>query len=280
MFLTTKLVMPRHGSVIASTVAMSWSLRRRMGCSIVALCLAVVQPALAADAAPKTRLIDGSELDFPPFALVREVGRADRFTAELWQAVAREAHLDATITTGPFHQLLDQFKRGEIDVLINLALSDERRRFADFSMPHIKMAGAVFTRRGDSRIKSEDDLARHSLIIIKADLAHEYARRRGWSNLTLVDTAASGMKLLETSAKHDAMLVGRLVGLNSIRELKLANIEPLRLKVGYQQNSHLPWARATPSSWPGSTTAWQMSALAAPTTRSTANGSVAWSQRR
>ena len=234
MFSTHKFAM--HGSGIVPSVAMSWSLRRSIGCSVLALSLALVQLVVAADGAPKTRLIVGSELDFPPFALVREGGRADGFTAELWQAVAREAHLDATITIGPFHQLLDQFKSGEIDVLINLAQSDERRRFADFSVPHVKMAGAVFTRTGDSRIKSEHDLARLSLIIINADLAYEYARRRGWRNLTLVDTAASGMKLLESSTKHDAMLVGRLVGLNTIRELKLANIEPLRLKVGYQQD--------------------------------------------
>lgn len=236
MFLTIKFVMHCHGSVIASSAAVPRSLRRRIWCSVLALCLSAVQLALAADSSPKTHLIVGSELDFPPFALVREGGRADGFTAELWEAVAREAHLDATIKTGPFHQLLDQFKSGEIDVLINLAQSDERRRFADFSVPHVKMAGAVFTRQGDSRIKSEDDLARQSLIVIKADLAHDYARMRGWSNLTLVDTAASGMKLLETSTKHDAMLVGRLVGLNTIRELKLANIQPLRLKVGFQQD--------------------------------------------
>ena len=63
MFLTHKLGMPCAG--IASSVAMSWSLRRRMGCSVLALCLALVQLALAADGAPKTRLIVGSELDFP-----------------------------------------------------------------------------------------------------------------------------------------------------------------------------------------------------------------------
>ncbi len=236
MIIKFMFVMHCHGSVIASSAALPRSLRRRIGCSVLALCLSAVPLALAADSSPKTRLIVGSELDFPPFALVREGGRADGFTAELWEAVAREAHLDATIKTGPFHQLLDQFKSGEIDVLINLAQSDERRSFADFSVPHVKMAGAVFTRKGGSRIKSEDDLARRSLIVIKADLAHDYARMRGWSDLTLVDTVASGMTLLETSTKHEAMLVGRLVGLHTIRELKLANIHPLRLKVGFQQD--------------------------------------------
>ena len=63
MFLTNKLVM--HCAGIAYSVAMSWPRRRSMGCSILALCLALVQLAPAADGAPKTRLIVGSELDFP-----------------------------------------------------------------------------------------------------------------------------------------------------------------------------------------------------------------------
>src|SRR6476660_2024462 len=51
--------------------------------------------ARAAGPEPKHPLIVGSELDFPPFALVHDGGVADGFTAELWQAVAREAHLDS-----------------------------------------------------------------------------------------------------------------------------------------------------------------------------------------
>jgi PAS domain S-box-containing protein len=181
-------------------------------------------------------LVIGSELDFPPFALVREGGAPDGFTVELWRAVASAAHLDGTIKTGPFHEILEQFKNGQVDVLINLAISDQRRGFADFSLRHVKMSGAVFTRKGDDRIKSEADLAGKSLIAVKADLAHDYANRRGWYNLALVDTVAEGMKLLAGSSRHDAMLVGRLVGLNTTKDLRLAGVQALPLKLGFQQD--------------------------------------------
>jgi PAS domain S-box-containing protein len=192
--------------------------------------------AVAATSAQKTTLIVGSELDFPPFALVREDGKADGFTVDLWRAVARDAHLDATIKTGPFHEILEQFKHGQIDVLINLAQSAERRRFAEFAVPHVKMGGAIFVRQGGKQIKSENDLSTHSLIVIRADLAHDYAVARGWRNLTLVDTVAEGMKLLADSRTHDAMLVGRLVGLNTIKQLKLANLQALDLKPNFSQH--------------------------------------------
>ena len=190
----------------------------------------------ASEPTPGRHLIVGSEFDFPPFALAREGGTADGFTVELWRAVAREAHLDATIKIGRFHEILNQFKNGQIDVLINLAQSDERRRFADFSVPHVRMAGAIFVRQGDTGITSEEDLANKSLIVINADLAHDYAAARGWTHLTLVDTVADGMNLLAGSRTHDAMLVGRLVGLNTIKELKLANIQSLQISPGFQQH--------------------------------------------
>lgn len=178
----------------------------------------------------------GSELDYPPFALVRQDGTADGFTVDLWRAVAREVHLDASIQTGPFHDILERFKDGRIDVLINLAQSEERRRYADFSVPHVKMGGALFVRRGEGHIESEQDLADKSLIVIEADLWHDHALARGWTRLTLVDTVASGLKLLADFRHHDAMLVGRLVGLNTLRELKLGGIEPLDVKLDLRQD--------------------------------------------
>lgn len=228
---------PSSHMLIANAIISASFICSRRRARFWLLALLLITPALAvtADGAPKDRLVVGSESNFPPFALVRDDGQADGFTVELWQAVAREARLDATIITGPFYQILEQFRRSEIDVLINLAQSDERRAFADFSVPHVRMTGAVFTRKGTSEIKSEDDLAAKSLIVIKADLAHDYARMRGWNNLTLVETAAAGMELLAKSARHDAMLIGRLVGLNTLREKRLTGIEPLDVKVEFQQ---------------------------------------------
>ncbi len=221
---------------IDGRAAINWLPRRRPWLWLVLLCLSLARLAPAAEGAPKAQLIVGSELNFPPFVLVREGGRPDGFAVELWQAVARDAHLDAKIETGLFHENLARFKSGEIDVLVNLAPSDERHRFADFSVPHVRMTGAVFTRKGDSGITSEDDLAKKSLIVIKFDSAHEYARTRGWTNLTVVDRATAGMELLAKSTTHDAMLVGRLVGLNTARTLKLDDkIRPLAIQLGYQQ---------------------------------------------
>lgn len=193
------------------------------------------QPSNTVLPAQKNTLIVGSEQDFPPFATGITDDTAGGFTVELWQAVATEAGLDYTIRVRPFYQILQEFKDGKIDVLINLAQSDERRQFADFTVPHVVVNGAIFVRKNESSIETESDLSRKSILVLQADLAHDYALSKGWGKqLTLVHTAAEGLKLL-ASGKHDAMLLSKLTGVQTLQKLQLTNIEALPLQAGFSQ---------------------------------------------
>ncbi|MFT4609397.1 MAG: diguanylate cyclase (GGDEF)-like protein/PAS domain S-box-containing protein [Cellvibrionaceae bacterium] len=180
-------------------------------------------------------LVVGSEQNFPPFATGMTDSTADGFTVDFWKAVATEAGLKYTIRVLPFRQVLQEFKEGEIDVLINLAISDERSQFADFSVPHVIVHGAIFVRENKTSIQSENDLSDQTIIVLDADLAHDYAIAKGWAEqLILVDTVAEGLKLL-ASGKHDAMLLSKLVGMQSLKLLGLTNIKPLNTPAGFSQ---------------------------------------------
>ncbi len=184
---------------------------------------------------PAKALIVGSEQDYPPFALGMTDATAGGFTVDLWKAVATEAHLNYTIHVRPFHQILQEFKDGKIDVLINLAKTDERRQFANFTVTHVVVHGAIFIRNNQINIKTEADLAHRSIIVLKADLAHDYARSKGWDKqLVLVDTAADGLRLL-SSGKHDAMLLSKLTGVQTLQALHINNIKALPVHAGYAQ---------------------------------------------
>lgn len=183
----------------------------------------------------KTMLIVGSEQDFPPFAKGMTDETAGGFTVELWKAIAAEAGLNYHIRVLPFNQLLDEFKAGKIDVLINLNITDEAHVFADFSVPHAVFTGGIFVRNNVSNINSEADLKGKSIIMMKDDVESIYATSRGWDKqLVLVDTAAEGLRLLD-SGKHDAMLINKIVGLQTLRALKLTNIKALKAKAGFTQ---------------------------------------------
>jgi ABC-type amino acid transport substrate-binding protein len=183
----------------------------------------------------KKILVVGSEQNYPPFATGMTDDTAGGFAVDLWKAVATEAGLKYTIRVRPLRQILEEFKAGKIDVLINLARSKERNLFADFTVPHVIVHGAIFVRKGKTGIRSESDLAGKSIIVLNADLAHDYAVTKGWGKqLVLVDTSAEGMSLL-ASGKHDAMLLSKLPGMQTLQALDLTSIEPLKVKAGFSQ---------------------------------------------
>ena len=194
-----------------------------------------LQTPLLTTLVPTQTLVVGSEQDYPPFATGMSDATAGGFTVDLWKAVATEAGLNYTLRVRPFHQLLEEFKEGKIDVLINLAISDARRQFADFTVPHVTVNGAIFVRKDQSTIFSEDDLEGSSIIVLNADLAHDYAVSKGWAKqLVVVDTAADGLRLL-ASGKHDAMLLSKLAGLQTLQALALPNVRALPVKAGFSQ---------------------------------------------
>ena len=180
-------------------------------------------------------LVVGSEQDFPPFSTGMTDSTASGFTVEYWAEVAAEAGLEYTIRVLPFSELIQKFKQGEIDVLINLAISDERRRYADFSLSHVIVRGAAFVREDNTQLQSEADLSGKSVIVLNADLAHDYAIEKGWGKqLILVETVSEGLELL-ASGKHDAMLLSKLVGMQTIQLLDLNNIKSLESPVNFTQ---------------------------------------------
>ncbi len=192
-------------------------------------------PAGRAAAGGGKTLVVGSEQDFPPFALGQTDETASGFTVELWKAIARDQGLNYTIRVRSFSETLEEFKAGRVDVMINLAQSESRREFADFTVPHVVMHGAVFVRQGESRIRTEADLAGKSILVINADLAHDYAIGRGWQRqLVPVTTAAEGFKLL-AAGQHDAMIISQLAGMQTLRKLGLGNVRPLAAKAGFAQ---------------------------------------------
>ena len=193
--------------------------------------------ALCACLAPAAErsLVVGSEQDYPPFATGMTDETAGGFTVELWKAVAAEAGLAYTIRVQSFRQVLEEFKGGKVDVLINLARSEERAKFADFTVPHVVVRGAIFVRDGTRAIQSEADLSGKSIIVLNADLAHDYAVARGWARqLVLVETSAEGMRLL-ASGKHDAMLLSRLAGLQTLQSTGIRNVRPIQASAGFAQ---------------------------------------------
>jgi two-component system sensor histidine kinase EvgS len=166
----------------------------------------------------------GSEIDFPPYAIVDAQGRASGFSVELLQAVADAAELDVRVTTGPWPEVLQGFKDGRYDVLPLVALSPQRKDMAEYTRPHTMAYDCFFVRKGSPPIASIKGAEGREVIVMTSDAAHEALLHSGVPvHIVETKTIPEAMQLL-ASGRHDAVLVPRLLGQLVLRDLKLAGI--------------------------------------------------------
>ncbi len=97
---------------------------------------------------PRQVIASASELDYPPFSLVREDGTADGFSVELLKAVAQATGLEVTFKVGPWHVIKRELVEGRLDALPLVSYSTERDKELDFTAPYLRMHGAIFVRQG------------------------------------------------------------------------------------------------------------------------------------
>ncbi len=180
----------------------------------------------------KTAIVVGSELDYPPFALVTEDGQADGFSVDLMKAVCEVMGIEVTFRVGPWNQVRRALEVGQVDALPLVSYSEDRERVFDFTAPHTVSYGMVFKRRDSPDIDDIEDLRGKAVIAMRADATHDWLLENQITDrLVLVKTVADALRLL-ASGRHDYALIPRLVGLLTAKSLNLNNLETTGPKVG------------------------------------------------
>ena len=169
-------------------------------------------------------LKSASEFDYPPFALVRPDGSADGFSVEMLRETTHIMGLDVEIPVGPWHEIKHKLVKGGLDVLPLVSSSPERDEVFDFTVPYLRMHGAIFVRKGETAIHNKSDLKDKNVIVMRGDTAHEYAMQENLTDkLVLVDSFEEAMSLL-SKGKHDAVVAQHLMGLQLIKKQGIENI--------------------------------------------------------
>lgn len=174
-------------------------------------------------------LQSASELDYPPFAIVRPDGTADGFSVELLKAVTEAVGLKVNITVGPWYKIKKELEDGALDLLPLVSRSAEREKVFDFSAPYLRMSSiAIFVRKNEQSIHDYIDLKNKEVMVMRGDSAHEYAARaKICDKLILTETFEEAMKRL-SKGEHDAVIIQQLIGLQLIKKLGISNLINIR----------------------------------------------------
>ncbi len=175
--------------------------------------------------AEHSEIVVGSELDFPPYALVTEDGQADGFSVDLMKAVCEVMGIKVTFRVGPWNEVRTALERGEIDALPLVSYSEEREKVFDFTVPHTVTKGVFFKRKGRPGINSIGDLSGKAIVVMRSDATHDWLLKNSISeHLVLTTTVPEALRLL-AAGQYDYALAPRLVALLIIDDLGLTNLE-------------------------------------------------------
>jgi signal transduction histidine kinase len=181
------------------------------------------QPTQKTPPASESVYLVGSELDYPPFAMVDDKGQPYGYSIDLIKASAEAMGMKLKFRTGPWNEMRAALEKGEVEILPLVAYNEDRDKVFDFSVTHTINDAAIFGRNNSPSFQSINDLRDKEVIVMRGDWTYDYLiSRKQFRNLILVDSLTDGFRLL-ASGKHDYMFAPRLNGLVLVRELKLSD---------------------------------------------------------
>ena len=205
------------------------SLHKALRSFCIAL-LAIAALAITARAqptpAPSTVIKIGIEHGNTPLSHADENGQPHGFLVDLVDAIAKERNLQISFDYLPWPKLLSDFKAGKIDVVANMVFTPERAAYANFSIAHLVLPGAVYIRKDDSTIRTVDDLPLKRLAAVPGGYSYDTAVKHGWGKEILAATSLSDALEMLNTGKVDAVLGTKIFAELSIREKNLSHIKP------------------------------------------------------
>jgi len=186
-----------------------------------------------ADGAGQEPLRVSSEADFPPYTTIDADGQPTGFAVELLKAVADAEGLELKWSIDTWDKTLNSLVSGDIDLVPTHVETTARAEKFLFSDTYMHAYDAIFVRRGDYSIASQADVLNHKVIVVRDYYMHEYlVGLHADDRLIIAETVAEGMAWL-AAGEGRAMVMSRLTGLQTIRDLSIDNVEALEERVDW-----------------------------------------------
>lgn len=184
-----------------------------------------------ADASKKLGILS----DNYPFCFRDADGRFAGFAYDLATEIESTMGLHFERVGGATDEINEAFLTNRVDVLLSYADFPERKRYAEFSVPYLTMAGAIVVRRGETPIHSFGDLRGRRVLVHRGSMGDALLRRAGLAESIVYVPSVEQALIRLDAGEGDATLVTRLSGLSAAHRLGLKHLQALDVKVeGYE----------------------------------------------
>jgi PAS domain S-box-containing protein len=172
-----------------------------------------------------------NELLWSPFNF-NEKGIPKGLSIDTMNLVASKVGLKVEYITGPsWNEFIEMMKIKELDVMLNIVPTDERKQFLNFTTPYQLAPYAIILNKNSNKIvKNIDDLTKLTLAVEKGFITHKFLEN-SYPNAKLVLKKDSLETLQAVSNGEAEATFGilptqyRIIEKNSLSNLKLISIE-------------------------------------------------------
>ncbi|MBU1564956.1 MAG: transporter substrate-binding domain-containing protein [Proteobacteria bacterium] len=172
-------------------------------------------------------IVVGGDYNYPPHEFLNESSNPDGYNVDMTKAIAKVMGFEVKIVLGPWDELRDKLKNGEIDIIQGILKSSERETYLDFSAPYTIISQSIFARKGGRKNISVIDLRNREVIVQRNGFMEEYLRQISPETVFIeVDTHVDALRLL-AAGKHDYAVVAVPLGIYLQKKYQLSNIEPV-----------------------------------------------------
>lgn len=170
-------------------------------------------------------LIIGGDYNYPPFEYLDEEGRPTGFSVELTRAIGRALNLNIQFNLGPWAEVVEGLRSGEVDAIQGMFFTPERDQTFDFSPRYAVIHSVSIVRQGTGRAPERlEDLAGRDLVVQAQDAPLEMLRESGIE--VRVTTVATQEEVLRAVAegRHECGVATRLGALHAMRKHGWTNL--------------------------------------------------------
>ena len=170
-------------------------------------------------------IVFGGDSQYPPYEFLDENGKPSGFTVELTQALAEVMGMDIEIRLGPWEEIIEAFKQGEVDVMQGISYSQERASLYEFSQPYTLIHHSIFTRDETKGITTIESLAGKKVLVQNGGIMHDTLKNNTLGIPPVPVPFQTQALRLVAAGKYDHAIVANLPGLYTISENRLTNIK-------------------------------------------------------
>ncbi len=170
-------------------------------------------------------LVAMGDHDYPPFEYNDKNGIPTGFNIDILRNIAEVMNLDIEINLGPWSEVREKLKKGEIDILAGMYKTTARESEFDFTIPHFISSYVIFIRE-DSDIKSLEDIKGKDVIVQDGDLGHDFIKENGAAGKIILKREWSETLSALSRGEGDCAIVALMQGLIFIDKSGLTNVQP------------------------------------------------------